>query len=68
MTCHFDIDRDYMLTVLAWANVMKEKTGDTAVTSFAVSITMSGLSVREVASSMKKLRMFNVMNELEFEI
>ena len=47
---------------------MKEKMSDSAVTSAAVPITMSGFSMREVASSMKKLRMFNAMNELESEI
>ena len=43
MTCYFDIDRDYMLTVRPWANVMKGDMDDTAVTSVAVPITMSGL-------------------------
>ena len=42
--------------------------GETAVTSVSVPITMSGLSMREVTSSMKKLRMFKAMNEPESAI
>ena len=34
--------------------MMKEKMGDTAATGSSVSIIMSGLSVGEVASNMKK--------------
>ena len=47
---------------------MKERIGETAVTSVSVPITMSRLSMREVASSMKKLRMFKAMSELESAI
>ena len=57
-----------MLTVQAWTNFMKEKICDTTVTSVSVPVTMSLLSMREVASSMRKLRMFHAMNELESEI
>ena len=65
ITSHFDLDRIYPPTVQAWANVVKEKMGETAITSVSVLITMPGLSLREVASSMRKLRIFKEVNELE---
>ena len=40
MTCHLDLDQDYMLTIRAWANMMKEKMGYTAVTGVSVPIIM----------------------------
>ena len=39
--------------------------GDTAVTSVAEPLTMSELSIREVASSMKNLRKCNTMSVLQ---
>ena len=68
MTYHFDLDRDNMLILRAWAKVMKEKIGDTSVRIVAVPIAMSRLSMREVASRTKRLGMFNTMNELESEM
>ena len=68
MTCHLGLDRDYTLTVRVWTSIMKEKRGDTAVTGVSVPLIMSGLSVREVTSKMKKLRMINAMNEVESRI
>ena len=56
-----------MLAVRAWENVWK-KMSDMATTSVAVPITISGLSMREIASGMKRLRMLNAMKKLESQI
>ena len=45
--CHFDLIRDNMLTVQAWENMLKGKMSDMIVTSAAVPIIMSVLSMQQ---------------------
>ena len=66
LTCKFVLDRDYMLEVTVYTNVVKEVLGDAAQESEKVPLEIVGMSFRSVSKYMGTLRSYTALNHVEF--